>query len=45
MLGSKKVIAINNNPKAPIFGVAHYGVVGNFEDVLPFFRKKLEDLM
>lgn len=44
MLGSKKVIAINNNPKAPIFEVAHYGVIGNFEDVLPSFRKKLEDL-
>lgn len=44
MLGSKKVIAINNNPKAPIFQVAHYGVIGNFEDVVPYFRKKLEEM-
>lgn len=44
MLASKKVIAINNNPKAPIFQVAHYGVIGNFEDVVPHFRKKLEEM-
>lgn len=45
MLCSKKIIAINNNPKAPIFEVAHYGLVGNYEDVVPAFRKKIEELL
>ena len=45
MLGSKKIIAINNNPKAPIFEVAHYGVVGNYQDVVPSFIKKLDELL
>ncbi len=45
MLGSKKIIAINNNPKAPIFEVAHYGVIGNYQDVVPFFIKQIEELL
>lgn len=35
MQESQKIIAINNDPEAPIFGVAHYGIRGNLEDVLP----------
>jgi electron transfer flavoprotein alpha subunit len=42
IVGAKKIIAINNNPKAPIFGTADYGVIGNFEEVLPALVKKLE---
>ena len=42
--GSKKVLAINNNPKAPIFEFADYGIIGGFEDVVPAFIKELEDL-
>jgi electron transfer flavoprotein alpha subunit len=45
MLGSKKIIAINNNRKAPIFEVSHYGVIGNYQDVVPAFIKKLEELL
>ena len=45
MLGSKKIIAINNNSKAPIFEVAHYGIVGNYQDVLPSLIRKLEELL
>ena len=44
MLGSKKIIAINSSPKAYIFAVADYGVVGPFEEVVPAFNKKLEEL-
>jgi electron transfer flavoprotein alpha subunit len=44
MLGSKNIIAINNNPKAPIFGVAHYGVIDNFEEVVPAIIRKLKEL-
>jgi electron transfer flavoprotein alpha subunit len=42
--GAKKIIAINNNPKAPIFQVADYGIVANYEDVLPTLARKLEEL-
>jgi len=43
ILGAKKIIAINSNPKAPIFGAADYGVIGGFEDVLPALIRKLEE--
>ena len=37
MQDSNKIIAINNDPEAPIFDIAHYGIVGNAEDVIPKF--------
>jgi electron transfer flavoprotein alpha subunit len=45
ILGSKKIIAINSDPEAPIFKVADYGVIGSYEDVVPAFRKRLEELL
>jgi electron transfer flavoprotein alpha subunit len=35
MQESQKIIAINNDPEAPIFSVAHYGIRGDLEVVLP----------
>lgn len=34
MSGAQKVIAINNDPKAPIFDYADYGIVGDWEEIL-----------
>ena len=35
MAGAKRIVAINDNPAAPIFSIAHYGIVGEVNAVLP----------
>ncbi|OGV64833.1 MAG: electron transfer flavoprotein subunit alpha [Lentisphaerae bacterium RIFOXYA12_FULL_48_11] len=35
MAESGKIIAINTDPDAPIFQIAHYGIVGEIADVIP----------
>ncbi|MFC2035606.1 FAD-binding protein [Chloroflexota bacterium] len=42
MQNSDIVIAINRDPKAPIFKAADYCVVGNLEDVVPELTKVLD---
>jgi electron transfer flavoprotein alpha subunit len=37
MQDSNKIIAINTDPEAPIFNVAHYGIVGDAMQVIPQF--------
>jgi electron transfer flavoprotein alpha subunit len=35
MKESETIIAINRNPREPIFGHADFGIVGEYEDILP----------
>lgn len=35
MQNSAKIIAINTDPEAPIFSIAHYGIVGDLHKVIP----------
>lgn len=35
MQNSAKIIAINTDPEAPIFSIAHYGIVGDLNKVIP----------
>jgi electron transfer flavoprotein alpha subunit len=37
MSESNKIIAINTDPDAPIFSIAHYGIVGDARQILPMF--------
>jgi len=43
--GSKNIIAINKDPEANIFKVAHFGVVGDWKKVLPAFTEKVKELL
>jgi electron transfer flavoprotein alpha subunit len=36
------IVAINMDPQAPIFDVAHYGVVGDALDVLPALTEAVQ---
>jgi len=39
MSESARIIAINTDNEAPIFQIAHYGIVGDLNDVIPKFIK------
>jgi electron transfer flavoprotein alpha subunit len=41
MQGAKTVVAVNKDPKAPIFQVADFGVVGDLHTVLPKLAEEI----
>lgn len=45
MSGSQIIVAINKDPQANIFNIADYGVVGNYEDVLPVITETLQEIL
>jgi len=44
MKGADTIIAVNKDPKAPIFSVAHYGIVDDLHKVVPALRAKIKEL-
>ena len=42
MQNSQCIIAVNTDPKAPIFDGAHYGVVGDVLEVIPALTEKIK---
>jgi electron transfer flavoprotein alpha subunit len=44
MKGADTIIAVNKDPKAPIFSVAHYGIVDDLHKVVPALRTKIKEM-
>ncbi|DAC14644.1 MAG TPA: electron transfer flavoprotein subunit alpha/FixB family protein, partial [Candidatus Poseidoniales archaeon] len=44
MRSSRYILAINKDPEAPIFGVADYGIVAQWEDALPILHEAIKSL-
>jgi electron transfer flavoprotein alpha subunit len=43
--GARVIVAINKDPEANIFKVAHYGIVADWKKALPAFTAKVKELV
>lgn len=41
MKGSECIVAVNRDPDAPIFDVAHYGFVGDWNEIIPALLERM----
>ena len=44
MKGAGTIIAINKDPKAPIFSVAQYGIVADLFKIIPVLKEKIKEM-
>jgi len=42
---SRRIVAINKDPDSNIFAAAHYGVVGDYREILPPFIERVKQIM
>ena len=45
MAGSKNIVAVNKDPKANIFRIAHFGIIGDYQKILPAFIQQCQELL
>jgi len=43
MSQSQKIVAINSDPEAPIFAIAHYKIVGDLNEIVPIMIKSIKE--
>jgi electron transfer flavoprotein alpha subunit len=43
MSQSQKILAVNNDPDAPIFNIAHYKIIGDLNKVVPMMIKTIKE--
>lgn len=43
MSGSRVIVAVNKDPEAPIFSIAHYGIVGDLHEFAPALTRLLNE--
>ncbi len=43
-LASKTIVAINKDPEAAVFKLSHFGIVGDWQQIIPAFTEKVKAL-